>query len=104
RRTLVRSTAGLELYPHVTLAESPAPELLVIPSWIGEPPPAELAALQKLAEKARWVLALGDGARILAASGYLAEKHATSHPAGRELLERSFPKVRWSWDRAVVSD
>jgi cyclohexyl-isocyanide hydratase len=85
-----RSEWGLELRPDTRFDECPALDVLCVP---GGPGAFDLLgdelvvdAIRSIAHRSRFVTSVCTGAFLLGAAGLLADRHATTHWASRELL------------------
>lgn len=108
-REPVRAFERLTLTPEYGLDDAPKLDVLVIPSAEGNmdrdlKDEDLLAKVRKRVEEASLVLTLCDGAFLLAATGALNGRSATTFPADRDAFERIFPKVRLRRDASWVRD
>ena len=100
---------GITVLPHYTFDEAPKADILVIPSTKGsmdrdlEDGPYMRYVARAVAE-ARWVITVCDGAFVLAATGALDGRVATTFPADRAALRKRFPKVDVRDDVRLVVD
>jgi transcriptional regulator GlxA family with amidase domain len=96
KRELAPTTSNFFVLPEMTFSElSGPPPLLVIPSGLDPDNPDLINAVRERAPRARLVVALGEGARLLANAGLLDGKGATSHPLALDSLKRAYPRVHW---------
>lgn len=113
-RDPIRTFEGLRVLPDHSLADAPKLDLLVIPSAEGNmgkdlEDAALLAQVRTRAAEASLVLTLCDGAFVLAATGALDGRQATTFPADREAFGKRFPKIQvdrgvsWVWDDKYVT-
>ncbi len=110
----VRAESGLQLLPDVSLEElararAPAIDTLVIAGGKGARQVAsrdpEVARLvRRVATRARRVTSVCSGAFVLAATGLLSQRRATTHWAYCDELSQRFPKVRVERDPIYVRD
>jgi transcriptional regulator GlxA family with amidase domain len=110
----VRAESGLRLLPEVSLEElarprAPALDTLVIAGGRGarqvasyDPDVARL--VRHVAAKARRVTSVCTGAFVLAATGLLTERRATTHWAYCDELSQRFPRVKVERDPIYVRD
>ncbi len=105
----IRTFEGLQLGIEYTFADVPAIDILVIPS-AEHNMDADLKNqtvrdwVKKTADKARYVITLCDGAFILANTGLLDEKMATTFPSDVPAFKKQFPKVRTLENYSFVHD
>ena len=109
RRGPVRSSAGVVLQADRALARAPrAVDTLIVAggegtrSVLGDA--AFLAALRRVAARARRVASVCSGAFLLAAAGLLDGRRAATHWRYAGLLARRFPAVRVEPDAIFVRD
>jgi transcriptional regulator GlxA family with amidase domain len=110
----IRSFEGTTFTPDYGLDDAPKLDLLVIPSAEGNmgrdlEDAALLAKVKRRVGEASLVLTLCDGAFVLAATGALDGREATTFPEDRGAFAKRFPKVRvrrdasWVWDGKFVT-
>jgi putative intracellular protease/amidase/YHS domain-containing protein len=89
----VRAGGGLTIMPSFTFATAPAPKVIVIPA---QSPPTEalLAWLRKAARTADLTMSVCTGAYVLAKTGLLSGKEATTHHSAYADFAMSFPDIR----------
>lgn len=100
---------GLELRPHFDFITAPEADVLVIPSTLGSMDrdlenPALMAYVRQAVARAQWVITVCDGAFVLAATGALDGRVATTFPADRDALKARFPRVDVRYDERLVVD
>ncbi len=105
----VRTFEGLTILPDYALAEAPKLDVLVIPSAEGNlgrdlENAALIDGVRRRVAQASLVLTLCDGAFVLAATGALDGRRATTFPADREAFAKRFPKVLVQSDVSWVRD
>lgn len=105
----VRSDSGLRLGVDVALADtSVRPDTLMVAGGLGAHDAAQatdlVAGIRGIAAGARRVCAVCNGAFVLAATGLLDGRSATTHWAVCGELARRHPRVRVEPDRIFVSD
>jgi transcriptional regulator GlxA family with amidase domain len=108
-KTPVRTFEGLTVSPDFALADAPKLDVLVIPSAEGNmgrdlEDAALIGSIRNRVEQAGLVLTLCDGAFVLAATGALDGREATTFPADREAFAKRFPKVAVQSDVSWVRD
>lgn len=103
----VAATGGLTLVPDFSFRDAPPVELLVVPGGFGTrrllDDPVTLDWVRHVASVAQHVTSVCTGALLLAKSGLLDGKRATTHWGALDLLA-SFPGVEVARDRRVVDD
>jgi transcriptional regulator GlxA family with amidase domain len=113
-KSAVRSFEGLTVTPDYGLEDAPKLDVLVIPSAEGNmgrdlEDAALLAKVKRRVGEASLVLTLCDGAFVLAATGALDGREATTFPGDRDAFAKRFPRVRvrrdasWIWDGKFVT-
>ncbi len=89
----IRASGGLRITPDYTFADAPAPKVMVIPAQRGRSE-ATLEWIRKTARSADVTMSVCTGAFLLAQTGMLAGKSATTHHDGYRGLAVQFPDVR----------
>ncbi len=89
----IRASGGLRITPDYTFADAPAPKVMVIPAQRGRSE-ATLEWIRKTARSADVTMSVCTGAFLLAQTGMLAGKSATTHHDGYRGLALQFPDVR----------
>ena len=89
----VRAGGGMIITPNYTLATAPAPKVIVIPAQ-NPPTDAVLGWVRKAAQTADLTMSVCTGAFLLAQTGLLAGKEATTHHAAYKEFAMSFPDIR----------
>lgn len=113
-RTLdpVKARAGLKIDPDYSITEHPYVDCLVVPGGVIDAELEKPDVLQWIDEQAsphRVVAAVCTGAYLLASTGKLAGKQATTHWEDIEDFERTYPSVetlrnlRWVDEGALVT-
>jgi cyclohexyl-isocyanide hydratase len=86
----IHDVKGLILTPEMTIAETPALDVLVVPGGFGQQALMNddevLPLIQDQAESGRWVFSICTGALLCGAAGILNGRHATTHWAAWDLL------------------
>lgn len=90
--TSVRATGGLHLIPDFSVADAPAPDVVVVPAMRGSD--AVLAWLRETAKRADLVMSVCTGAFQLARAGLLDGIEATTHHDFWDSFAREFPRVK----------
>ncbi|MEV7107300.1 GlxA family transcriptional regulator [Streptomyces atroolivaceus] len=102
----VRCSSGLTLVPDGTLADAPAPDLLLVPGGAGTrtPDPELIGWLRAHAPRARHLVSVCTGALLLAEAGQLDGHRVTTHWSVCETLARMYPAVHVDPDPIFVRD
>jgi len=108
RAAPIRATGGLRVVPDFDFAAAPPIDLLVVPGGFGTRAllhdEATLAWIRQTAGAARQVTSVCTGALLLARTGLLAGRRATTHWGALTLLAEVDPTIRVQPDERVVSD
>ena len=100
---------GITIVPHYSFANAPPIDILVVPST-GRSMNDDLADevfmswLYETTQHARFVITVCDGAFLLAATGLLDGRVATTFPADRYRLAEMFPEVNVLYDARLAID
>jgi transcriptional regulator GlxA family with amidase domain len=86
------ASAGLKVVPNFTFATAPAPRVVVIGAQAGRSA-AMFEWLKKQSETADVIMSVCTGAFILAQSGLIDGKQATTHHDFFERFEKMYPKI-----------
>jgi putative intracellular protease/amidase/YHS domain-containing protein len=89
----VRASGGMMITPNYTFADAPAPKVIVIPAQ-SPPTDAVLAWVRKVAQRADLTMSVCTGAFVLAKTGLLSGKEATTHHNAYKDFAMTFPDVR----------
>ncbi|MFF7408367.1 GlxA family transcriptional regulator [Streptomyces lydicus] len=102
----VRATSGLTLVPDLALADAPAPHTLLVPGGEGTrmPDPRLTDWLRGNAHRARRKVSVCSGALLLAETGLLDGRRATTHWMLCDTLAERFPAVRVEPEPIYVRD
>ena len=100
---------GLTIAPHFSFEDAPAADIVVIPSTNGSmdrdlKDAAFMAYVRRAVERAEWVITVCDGAFVLAETGALDGRVATTFPADRAALRKQYPKIDVRDDVRLVVD
>lgn len=88
----IRASGGMKIVPDYTIETAPQPKVIVIPAQSGDSP-AVLDWVRKASEKADLTMSVCTGAFLLARTGLLDGKSATTHHDAYKRFENTFPKV-----------
>jgi putative intracellular protease/amidase/YHS domain-containing protein len=88
----IRTSGGMMITPNYTFADAPQPKVIVIPAQRDDGP-AAMEWIRKASQKADVTMSVCTGAFLLAKSGLLDGKSATTHHNSYKIFERQFPKV-----------
>jgi transcriptional regulator GlxA family with amidase domain len=92
-RTRIRASGGLQVVPDFTFADAPAPKVIVIPAQRGGTE-AAVDWLRKSARTADLAMSVCTGAFVLARTGLLAGKSATTHHDSYKTFALEHPEIR----------
>ncbi len=96
---------GLVILPDATLAEvTTTPDVVIVPAMHDPTTPALLDALRTWAARGALMVAICDGAWVLAHAGLLDGRAATSHWYSMSRLRGAYPGTRWRQDVRWVRD
>lgn len=105
---VVRTTGGMLVQPHHTVADHPPLDLLVVPGGFGtrkeQRNPVLLEWIGRQVESAEVVTSVCTGAFLLAGAGLLTGRPATTHWGSIERMQADFPDVRVVADRRIVDE
>jgi putative intracellular protease/amidase/YHS domain-containing protein len=99
----IRASGGMKIVPDYTFANAPLPKVIVIPAQ-GNDSPAVLDWIRKASQTADVTMSVCTGAFLLAKSGLLDGKSATTHHNSYKIFERQFPKVTLKRGSRFVED
>ncbi len=88
----IRISGGLQIVPDYTFENAPAPKVIVIPAQKGGPKAVEW--VRTASRTADVTMSVCTGAFLLAATGMLAGKSATTHHSSYRTLAMKYPDVR----------
>ncbi len=89
----IRTAGGLRIIPEYPIASAPAPKVIVIPAQ-SEPTEPVLAWLRNSAKTADLIMSVCTGAFLLARTGLLSGKAATTHHSAYREFAMSFPDIQ----------
>jgi transcriptional regulator GlxA family with amidase domain len=99
-RKPVTGSGGLVVVPRYAFGSAPQPHVVVIPAHT--PTAQTLAWLRKVARRADLVMSVCTGAFVLAQTGLLDGKTATTHHQSYDAFAQMFPKVKLVRGRRFV--
>jgi putative intracellular protease/amidase/YHS domain-containing protein len=88
----VRASGGMRIVPGFTLATAPAPKIIVIPAQ-NDPSEAVLEWIRKSTRSTDLTMSVCTGAVVLAQTGLLSGKAATTHHSSYWDLAAAFPDI-----------
>jgi putative intracellular protease/amidase/YHS domain-containing protein len=89
----IQTSGGMKLIPDHTFQSAPAPKVIVIPAQHGQGP-ATLEWIRKSAKNADLTMSVCTGASLLARTGLLSGKAATTHHASFKTFAMEFPDIQ----------
>src|SRR6202034_3075747 len=99
----ITASAGLKIVPDYTFQTAPAPKVVVIPAQNGESP-AMLEWIRKSAKNADLTMSVCTGAEVLAKTGLLSGKSATTHHSAYKEFAMEFPDIQLKRGARFVED
>jgi putative intracellular protease/amidase/YHS domain-containing protein len=88
----IRASGGMQIMPDFTFANAPAPKVIVIPAQ-SDQSEAALNWIRKSSQTADVTMSVCTGAFLLAKTGLLDGKSATTHHNSFKIFERQFPNI-----------
>jgi len=101
--TPIKASGGMQIVPNFTLANAPAPKVVVIPAQ-GDPTKAMLDWVRNTAKTADLTMSVCTGAFLLAETGLLAGKGATTHHGALTSFQLAYPDVQVKRGARFVED
>ncbi|MGH7982888.1 MAG: DJ-1/PfpI family protein [Candidatus Udaeobacter sp.] len=99
----IRAGGGMKIVPDYTLANAPAPKVIVIPAQ-SEPSPATLEWIRKNSKKTDVTMSVCTGAFVLAKTGLLSGKSATTFHGAFGYFAVQFPDIHLKRGARFVED
>ena len=99
----VTASAGLKIVPDYTFQTAPAPKVVVIPAQNGDSP-AMLQWIRASAKSADVTMSVCTGAFVLAKTGLLSGKAATTHHGAYSEFAMEFPDIQLKRGARFVED
>jgi transcriptional regulator GlxA family with amidase domain/YHS domain-containing protein len=92
----ITASGGMKIIPDYTFANAPVPKVIVIPAQSAQrdPSPAMQAWLRKSAKTADVTMSVCTGAFVLANTGLLSGKAATTHHSSYKQMAMNFPDIK----------
>jgi transcriptional regulator GlxA family with amidase domain len=100
----LRASGGMQIVPDYDFASAPAPKIVVIPAQRGSRSRTAFDWLRRSAAGADLIMSVCTGAFVLAGSGLLAGKSATTHHDSYARFALQFPDVRLQRGARFVED
>lgn len=89
----VRLSGGLVVLPDHSFTDAPVPKVVVVPAIAGDPSPAMIDWITRMATRADLTMSVCNGAFVLAKAGLLTGKPATAHHTSLTLLAADYPDI-----------
>jgi transcriptional regulator GlxA family with amidase domain len=99
----IRAGGGMKIVPDYTFANAPAPKVIVIPAQ-SDPSPAMLEWIRKNSKDTDVTMSVCTGAFVLAKSGLLSGKSATTFHAAFNAFAMEFPDIHLKRGARFVED
>jgi putative intracellular protease/amidase/YHS domain-containing protein len=90
--TPIKASGGMQIVPNFTLATAPAPKVVVIPAQ-SDPTKPMLEWIRNSAKTADLIMSVCTGAFVLAETGLLAGKSATTHHGALISFQAAYPDI-----------
>ena len=100
----IRASGGMQIVPDYDFTSAPAAKIVVIPAQRGGRSKAAMQWLRQTATRADLTMSVCTGAFVLAASGLLSGKSATTHHASYATFAMDFPEVKLQRGARFVVD
>jgi transcriptional regulator GlxA family with amidase domain len=106
----VTTGTGVKIVPHCTFAESPAADIVIVPTVLigsgrqfGRDNPGVIDWLKGAYNSGSHIVSACTGTFVLAEAGLLDDREATTHWAFVNLLRSEYPRIRVHADRILVA-
>jgi len=99
----IRASGGMQIVPDYTLTNAPAPKVIVIPAQ-RKPSPAMLEWIRKNSKDTDVTMSVCTGAFVLAKTGLLSGKSATTFHSAFGSFAREFPDIQLKRGARFVED
>lgn len=90
---IVHASGGMKISPDYTFANAPDPKVIVIPAQSGRTP-ATLDWIRNASKRADLTMSVCTGAFVLAKTGLLSGKSATTHHRSLQAMQRYYPDIQ----------
>lgn len=102
----ITASAGMKIVPNYTFANAPAPKVIVIPAQSAQsnPSPAMQTWIRKSAKTADVTMSVCTGAFVLANTGLLSGKAATTHHSSYKTMAMNYPDITLKRGARFVDD
>jgi putative intracellular protease/amidase len=88
----IRTSGGMLVTPDYTFENAPKPNIVVVPAQ-GNDSPRMMAWIRKMSKQSDVLMSVCTGALLLAKSGILDGKNATTHHEAYSTMEHGYPKI-----------
>jgi len=99
----IRATGGMQIVPNYTFENAPTPKLVVIPAQRGQSP-AMLDYIRRVTKTTDLTMSICVGMRILANTGLLSGKAATTHHNAYAPYAAAYPDIQMKRGARFVED
>jgi YHS domain-containing protein len=99
----IRASGGLKIVPDYTFADAPTPKVVVIPAQRGQSE-AMLEWIRKSSKTADLTMSVCVGSRVLASTGLLSGKNATTHHLSYKSMATTYPDIHVKPGARFVED
>jgi YHS domain-containing protein/putative intracellular protease/amidase len=89
----IRASGGLKLVPNYTFESAPVPKVIVVPAQDGSTP-AMLDWIRNSSKNTDVTMSVCTGALVLAQTGLLSGRSATTHHGAYKIFSTEFPDIR----------
>lgn len=109
RREVSPVWSGVDILPHLSFEDlrqrlGGSPDVIVIPNILDPEDDAIVGWVQRNAQQPTLVVSVCEGVRVLAASGLLHDRRASSHFLSLGQMERDYPTTEWTRGVRWVED
>jgi putative intracellular protease/amidase len=88
----IRTSGGMQVVPDYTFENAPKPNIVIVPAQNNDSPKM-MAWIQKMSKQSDVLMSVCTGAFLLAQSGVLDGKSATTHHEAYATMEHAYPKI-----------